>query len=297
MPPQLALLLQLFLNGLAAGALYAVVAYGFALIYFTGRVLHIAHGGILLLSAAAIYVVSGLGAPWPLAIAAAIPIAFGIGIAFELAAYRPLRRSSRPPLARFIVSLGLLLVITNTLPLFVGAAPIYLPFGVIGDVISLPGDLTVNLVYVVGVPLAALAIGLVEAWLRRSKMGTALRAVIDSRETAQIVGIPVEHVNLLAMGIGSALTVPAAGMQLLVAGSDSQAGHTLIIVALTAVIVGGIGSLRGAVAGGLLVGAISHVGVAFLPSNFSDAITYATLLGFIAIRPRGLFGGRQTQMS
>jgi branched-subunit amino acid ABC-type transport system permease component len=290
-----ALFLQLVWSGLAAGALYSVMAFGFALIYFTTRILHFAHGAMVILLSYVIYaLVVDAGLSWPVAGLLAVPIGFLLGLAMEMGVYRPVRRrSERDELAGsalFISSLGIGLVVINVIPIIFSAIPRYLPEGIIADAVLVYHDqVAITHISLVTVPGSILLIGAMLLWLKVSNLGRTIRAVIDNPQTSEIIGLRVARTNLLVLGIGSALAAPVAVILILSRGADSQADN-LMVIAITVSLVGGIGSLGGVLAGGFLVGLIANVSLYWLPTAFGEAIIYAALLLFITFRPQGLFG-------
>ncbi len=292
------LFLQLFWDGLAVGAVYALMAFGFSLIYFTTRVLHFAHAAVAILLSYVIYVlIDSGGLPWQAAAVVAVPIGFAIGAGCEFLVYRPVRRRAGrdvlPGGSLFIASLGLALLIINLLPLKFGSAPRFLSEGPVAGALLVFGDrVALSYISLVSIPVSLLGLGGAILWLRRSKTGRKVRAVIDDVDTAALVGIRVERVNILVLGLGSAFAVGVATIQLLAGGANSQTGHALILATVAASIIGGIGSLVGSIVGGFLIGVLANVALLKLPTAWGDGVIYTLLLLFIAFRPQGLFGHR-----
>jgi branched-chain amino acid transport system permease protein len=288
------LLLQLVWDGMAAGAIYALMAFSFSLIYFTTRVLHFAHGAVMVVLTYVIYIFANdLGLSWPLAACAAIPVGFGIGVLFELLLYRQMRKRAATATsgAFFIVSLGAALVITNVLPLIFGAETTFLQGGPVANAVLIwHRQIALTNVSLWTVPGSVALLALALIWLRKTEGGRMIRAIIDEPHTAEVVGIPIGRVYLIVFGLGSAFLVAVALNAVLLRGAQSQIGHPLMIATLTATIIGGLGSLSGAVVGGYLLGLVSNVALYWLPTSFGDATVYTLLLIFIALRPLGLFG-------
>lgn len=293
---RLILVLQLTWNGLGSGALFAMSALGFALILFVLKILHFAHASVVNLVAYMIFGASVLvGVPWPIGVLVGLLSAAAVGLMVETTFYRPLRKTAETGVPFFIVSLGVLLLITNLLPLYFGTSTVFLESGIqAGAFLFLDDRLAISHIDLLAFLLVWVVAGGVFLWLNRSRMGRALRAMMDDPATSAIVGIPLNRYYLLAMAIGSGLTVPVAVIILMQSGVNSQLGESLMLVTLTAVIVGGLGSLRGAILGGFLVGLVRNLGLLILPSSFGDAVTFTTLLFFIALRPQGLLGKRFT---
>lgn len=290
-----ALFFQLVWDGLTVGALYAVVTFGFSLVYYTARVLHFAHGAVVILLSYVIYsLVGGAGLWWPIATLVAVPIGVLVGAAIELGVYRPLRRRARhgdlPAQALFMASLGIGLTIVNVIPLIYGTTPKFLPGGIVANAILVWHD-QVALTYVglVAIPASIVIVLALLVWLRVSRQGRTIRAVIDNPETSRIVGLNVDRTNLVVLVLGSALAAGAAIFLLDSRGADSQADNLMIVVIAVALI-GGIGSLEGVLLSAFLVGLASNVTLLWLPTSWGDAVIYVFLLLVITFRPQGLFG-------
>jgi branched-subunit amino acid ABC-type transport system permease component len=289
------LFLQLVWSGLTIGALYAVVSFGFCLVYYTTRVLHFTHGAVVILLSYVIYsLANGGGLWWPVATAVAIPVGALIGWAIELAVYRPIRRRGRhgdlPAQALFMASLGIGLTIVNVIPLVYGTSPKFLEGGIVADAILVWNDqIALGYVGLVAIPASILLIGALMAWLRVSTTGRTIRAVIDNPETSRIVGLDVDRTNLLVLVLGSALAAGGAAFLLVSRGADSQANNLMVVIIAVA-LVGGIGSLEGVLLAAFLVGLASNVALLWLPTSLGDAVIYVLLLLVITFRPQGLLG-------
>lgn len=290
-----ALFFQLVWDGLTVGALYAVVTFGFSLVYYTARVLHFAHGAVVILLSYVIYsLVGGAGLWWPIATLVAVPIGVLVGAAIELGVYRPLRRRARhgdlPAQALFMASLGIGLTIVNVIPLIYGTTPKFLPGGIVANAILVwHGQVALTYIGLVAIPASIVIVLALLVWLRISRQGRTIRAVIDNPETSRIVGLNVDRTNLVVLALGSALAAGAAIFLLDSRGADSQADNLMIVVIAVALI-GGIGSLEGVLLSAFLVGLASNVTLLWLPTSWGDAVIYVFLLLVITFRPQGLFG-------
>ena len=291
------LFVQLLWAGINAGAFYALMAFGFALIYYTTRILHFAHGAVVILLSYVIYALAdSAGLPWPVAAILAVPVGALLGMAIEMLVYRPIRhrgqRDVLPGSALFIGSLGVGLMIVNIIPLVYGTTPKYLSGGIIVDSVLLWNDqIALTYVSLVTIPGAIVLLGLLMVWLQKSGQGRTIRAVIDNPETSRIVGLKVERTNLLVLALGSALAASAATILLVSRGADSQADNFMVIT-IAAALIGGIGSMAGVLAGAFIVGIVSNVALMWLPSAYGQATIYVALLLFIVARPQGLLGHR-----
>jgi branched-chain amino acid transport system permease protein len=284
---------QQLVNGLSLGSIYALLAIGLTMVYGILRLINFAHGDLMMLGSylASIAVASVFV---PILIAVIVPtVVIGIlGLLVERTAYKPLRGA--PEVAMLITSLGVSRLIQNGTVL--GLSPQPRSF-------QLPGDLTSS-VTVGGIrftPLDALTLGLVLVlmvalglFINRSRTGMAMRASSENLQAARLIGINVNHVVGAAFVIGSALAGVAgflwAGRYGII---DPFMGFLPGLKAFVAAVIGGIGSIRGAVVGGILLG-VAEVGfVGFLPpeySGFRDAFVFGLLLLVLLVRPNGLFG-------
>jgi len=284
---------QQLVNGLALGSIYALLAIGLTMVYGILRLINFAHGDLMMLGSylASIAIASTFA---PVLIAVLVPtVVIGIlGLLVERTAYKPLRGA--PEVAMLITSLGVSRLIQNGTVL--GLSPQPRSF-------ELPGDLTSSTT-VAGIrftPLDALTLGLVLVlmvalglFINRSRTGMAMRASSENLQAARLIGINVNHVVGAAFIIGSALAGIAgflwAGRYGII---DPFMGFLPGLKAFVAAVIGGIGSIRGAVVGGILLG-VAEIGfVGFLPSEYSgfrDAFVFGLLLLVLLVRPNGLFG-------
>jgi branched-chain amino acid transport system permease protein len=296
---ELANVVQLAWNGVAQGVFYALVALGLGIIFYTTRVLHFAQGGTLLLGSYLIIALSDdLHLPWLAAAALTIPILGVLGAGMELALYRPVRKrfSSGPSL--FIVSIGILLLITNLLGYFFGSLTRYVGTSpVSATVVVWDSRLVFQVADLIAVPSFVVLIAAILTYLKFSYTGKCLRGVIDDPTTAAVVGIPLRRYYVGAFILGSAIAVPAATYQVLTSGVNNDTGNDLLVIALAALIVGGLGNLTGALAGGLVIGIVENLSFLAVPSIYGTAVIFCFLLLIIIIRPRGILGGRLTRLA
>jgi branched-chain amino acid transport system permease protein len=284
------LFVQLFANGLVNGSHYALLGLGFALIFGTTRITHFAFGPVYALSAYGCWLsAEKFSAPLPLAIVAGIATGALAGVLAYLVVYRPFERKGSPPLVILIASLGLFIVLENA----IGVA-----FGTDTKVVTAPsavflwGPLVVTGMQFAQV--AALALIGIVLWLyvTRTRFGKALLAMTDSPEMARIVGIDTLRVSLVAFALGSAIAAVPACLILVKDGATAHMGFIAVFMAFVAVVVGGVGSLRGAVAGGLALGLVESIGMAKIPTEWQNSIAFVVLFVVLLVRPTGLFGGR-----
>jgi branched-chain amino acid transport system permease protein len=285
--------MQQLVNGLSLGGIYALLAIGLTMVYGILRLINFAHGDLMMLGAYLASVAIGI-VYVPIAVAVLIPtIVIGLlGLLVERTAYKPLRGA--PEVAMLITSLGVSRLLQNGTVLALSPQP---------RSFKLPGDLTAALV-VGGIrftPLDAITLGLVvvlmlglSLFINRSRTGMAMRASSENLQAARLIGIRVNYVIGAAFVIGSALAGIAGFLWASRYGIiDPFMGFLPGVKAFVAAVIGGIGSIRGAVVGGFLLG-IAEIGfVGFLPPEFSgyrDAFVFGLLLLVLLVRPNGLFG-------
>jgi branched-chain amino acid transport system permease protein len=245
------LLLQLLATGLVVGSLYALCALGWGLIYGTTLHFHVAHGAVFSLAAYFAYVGQKLlHLPLAAAVVAAILAAAAAGLLIDLLLYQQLERRGAFRTSLFIASLGLLILTENLLAIVFTPDPMRMDIGVL-DTSLIIGPVFVTYLHVLTVVLAIGGYLALVVFLKRSRWGQAIRAVSSSPEMARTVGIDLKRVHLLTYAIGSALAAPAGILVAMDVGAEPFRGTRFVLLASVAVIMGGIGSIPGAMLGGL----------------------------------------------
>jgi branched-chain amino acid transport system permease protein len=284
------LFLQLAATGLVVGSLYALCALGWGLIYGTTLHFHVAHGAVFTL--AAYYAYAGqklLGLPLAVAVTGAIAAAALSGMLIDFAIYQPLERRGAIRTTLFIASLGLLILIENLLAIIFTPDPLRMDVGPLADAVQI-GPVFLTRLHLVSVATAIFGfLGLV-AFLKYSLWGRAIRAVSSSPEMARTVGIDLRRVHLLTYAVGSAISAPAGILLAMDVGVEPYRGTTFVLLASVAVIMGGIGSIPGALLGALFLALLENLGVWKIPSEWQSTISFGVFLVFIVVRPRGFFG-------
>jgi branched-chain amino acid transport system permease protein len=284
------LVLQLLATGLVVGSLYALCAVGWGLIYGTTLHFHVAHGAVFTLAAYYAYVAQKLlGLPLVVAVALAIVAAAGSGLLIDLLLYQRLERRGAVRTTVFIASLGLLIVTENALAIVFTADPQRLDVGPLQTSVRI-GPVFLNWLHVLTVALTVGAYVALVLFLKRSRWGQAIRAVSSAPEMARTVGIDLGRVHLLAYLIGSAITAPAGILIAMDVGAEPYRGTRFVLLASVGVIMGGIGSIPGALLGGLFLGLLENLGIWKIPSEWQSAISFGVFLAFIVLKPQGFFG-------
>jgi branched-chain amino acid transport system permease protein len=293
--------LQQLVNGLTLGSIYGLIAIGYTMVYGIIGMINFAHGDIYMIGAfnalIAFLILFGLGISWiPLAIVLALVVAVAItatyGWTVERVAYRPLRNSTR--LAPLISAIGMSIILQNYVQLLQGARNKPLPSLIPGG-ITLFGDsdFEVSIRWLqIGIVLVTvlLMVGFT-LLITRTALGRAQRATEQDKKMAALLGVNVDRTISLTFVIGAALAAVAGLMVLLYYGQiDFYIGFLAGIRAFTAAVLGGIGSLPGAMLGGLLIGLIEVFWSGYFSVEYKDVATFAVLVLALIFRPTGLLG-------
>lgn len=287
------LLVQLLINGLQLGAIYALTAVGFALIFGSTKVFHVAHGASFTLAAYLLWrSVTAWHWHWVAAIVLATLVVVVFGLALERFVYRPIQRHEGAFFTVFVAAFGVQIVVQNA----VGAV-----FGRNFETVSVGLSRAVEVAPELFVaPIAAVAVGVavvmfvaLHLFLARTEVGTGLRALADNPDLVRVFGLEPTRLAQVAFGLGSALVVPGAALTAMSQGINPGIGAHIMLISLAATIVGGIGSLKGAAAGAMLLGLAESVAVWKLDPQWSEAVTFVILFVFIVFRPAGFLGRAQ----
>jgi branched-chain amino acid transport system permease protein len=277
------LALQLTLNGVAVGALYGLAAVGVALIFWTTRVFHIAHGATYLIAAYAYVSLHAISAA--LAVVASIVLAALFGLGMNAWVYRPIQRSRESFFTLFVASFGTLIVVANVVSLWFGSGPKSLPS--LSAPISI-GFLQISTASVLALVVAGAMLVLLRLFLERSETGVGLRAMADNVELVDLLGLNRRRYAAVAFLVGSVLVVPAAILTTYVQGLSPSTGLHIATLALIVSIAGGVGSLSGAVVGGIILGVVENVATLAVSSTWAQALGFAVLLAILVFRPAGI---------
>ncbi len=295
------LLLQILLNGIAAGAIYALIALGYTMVYGILKLINFAHGDIFMLGSftgfyagmwAAAHIRNQSGATsWLVAggiMLLAMVVCAICGYLIERIAYRPLRKA--PRIASLITAIGVSFFLEYGGQFVFGPDPKFFPNLIEKHLIQVGGTATTNYQLIVLV-LAIVFMALLQYIVYGTKFGRAMRAVSFNYETASLMGIPTDRIISMTFVIGSALAgVGGILYGLLYAKIDPLMGILPGLKAFIAAVLGGIGNVPGAVVGGLVIGLIESFLGGSRFSNFTPAISFVILIGILLFRPSGLFG-------
>ncbi len=288
--------LSSLISGVSLGSVYAIIALGYTMVYGIAKMLNFAHGDVIMVGAYICFCgISYLGLPPILAIILAIITCTVLGVVIEGLAYKPLR--SAPSLAVLITAIGVSYFLQNAALLIWKSDPKFFPSIVSFEPVKLfDGQLTVSAVTIVTVLCCIAVMVCLTVFISTSKTGKAMRAVSEDKVAAQLMGINVNFTISVTFAIGSGLAA-VAGVLLcsayptLIPTTGSMPG----IKAFTAAVFGGIGSIPGAMLGGILLGVIETFAKAYISTQFSDAIVFAVLIIVLLIKPTGLLGKKVSE--
>jgi branched-chain amino acid transport system permease protein len=295
-------LLQTLMDGVTVGSLYALIALGYTMVYGILRFINFAHSDIFMLGAWGSFVVAtvmgwgdGTNAPlWaaPFVIVAVMVLCGGLGFAIERLAYRPLR--SAPRINVLITAIGVSLLLENVGQVVLGTQPQGMPTLLPTTPLANIGGVNLRAVDLLVIAIAFLLMGALEWLVYGTKLGLAMRAVSHDPRIAALMGIPVDRVISFTFVVGSALAAAAGFLSATKYPLLNQPAHATWILlglkAFVAAVVGGIGNLRGAMAGGLMIGLVEMFGVAYLSPHLRDVYVFTLLIAVLLFRPAGLLG-------
>ncbi|EDP64130.1 probable amino-acid transmembrane lipoprotein abc transporter [alpha proteobacterium BAL199] len=282
-------LVELFVQGLIQGSVYALIAVGLTLVYGLLRILHVAHAGLFTLGGyAGVLVTNATGSVAVALVFAALSVG-AVGMAVYRFCYEPILR--RPPYVALIASIGLFIAMEELFRIVFG------PFGLTYDIVPLQGSVVIGGMYLrsaelVTMALAAVLIGGLGLLAGRTRIGLAWRATVSVPEMAESFGIDIVKVRYLNFFIGSALA-GVAGVMVSVLNNlvEPTMGSVASYKALAIIVLGGLGNVRGTLVAALTLGVIEAYGTIYLAGFLDrDAIAFAVLIVILMVRPQGLFG-------
>lgn len=280
---------QLF-NGLTVGSTYSLIAIGYTLIFGVLRIINMAHGQIFIFgSLVGLSFVVNSGLPFGIAFPMAVIVSAILGVGLEFTALRPLRKKNVPHLASLISTIGFAILIEELTHVFFGADS--RPVPAVGTTVLQVGPVQMRIADLIIIGISVFLMIVLNYWIQKTKMGKALRATAENVETAGILGINTNAIIIITVMIASGLG-GIAGMLIGIAYSTliPTMGLTLGFKGLAALILGGVGSIPGAMASGVIIGMTEVLAVAYGDSSYRDAVAFGMIIIILLIRPQGLFG-------
>lgn len=279
------------INGISLGSVYAIIALGYTMVYGIAKMLNFAHGDVIMVGGyVSFYASTSWHLPPLVGVLLAIIVCTALGVTIETLAYRPLRRASS--LAVLITAIGVSYLLQNAALLLFSSNPKVFTSVIPTNSLSLfGGRLTISLAVIITVAVCVVIMVALSWFTGNTKIGKAMRACSEDKGAAQLMGISVNFTISVTFAIGAALAA-VAGVLLcsmyptLTPTTGSMPG----IKAFTAAVFGGIGSIPGAMVGGILLGIIETFSKAYISTQLSDAIVFAVLIVVLVVKPTGLLG-------
>ncbi len=285
------LFLSYLINGISLGSVYAIIALGYTMVYGIAKMLNFAHGDVIMIGAYISFCATQyLGLPAIVSVVMAMAVCTVLGIVIEGLAYRPLRQA--PSLAVLITAIGVSYLLQNVALLIWGSTPKnFTSVFSVGSISLFGGTLIITSETILTVLANIVIMIALTAFTSKTKIGKAMRAVSEDKGAAELMGINVNATISITFAIGSALAA-IAGVLLCSSYPTLQptTGSMPGIKAFTAAVFGGIGSIPGAMIGGILLGVIEILGRAYVSTELGDAFVFAVLIVVLLVKPAGLLG-------
>ena len=285
--------IQLLVGGILLGGIYGLAAFGLSITFGVLNILNLAHGEFLMLGSLLTYVIFiGLGLNPFIAAIMVIPVFILLGLGFYLLLLKPI--SSKPPqqllVASILVTLGVSLFIEDVAAFFwkrpvTGISYSLPPLELAGVVISSTRLLILLFIFILALSM--------QAYLKKTYVGKAIRAITQSRDGAKVVGIPLSRISALAFGLGTALAASAGAFYVTLFTVTTTMGIPLTVKYLCVVVLGGLGSIIGSVLGGLILGVAETFTAYYCGAEWSPTIAFILLIVILIIKPEGLFGAHK----
>ena len=282
-------LIQTLISGLRLGSIYALIALGYTMVYGIAKMLNFAHGDIIMVGAYAVISTVSLSAmPGIVGVAVSVVVCVILGITIEFLAYRPLRKA--PSLAVLITAIGVSYFLQSVALLIFKSEPLAFP-----TIIEIPsvnlGEVVIDGMTLLTLAVTALIMVSLSLFINKTRLGKAMRAVSEDKDAAELMGISVNRTITMTFAIGSALAAVAsifygATYTYIKPTTGSMPG----IKAFTAAVFGGIGSIPGAMLGGILLGIIEQLSQRYISTLWTNAIVFGVLVLVLVVKPTGLLG-------
>jgi branched-chain amino acid transport system permease protein len=284
------MLIQLLFNSIIVGSIYALIALGFTIIYRTVKFFHFAHGIVYAIGAYLAYsLYISLGLPFVLSFFLSIIIASVIGVLIDRLIYFPLRKKKASNLIYMLASFGVFIFLQNLIQLLYGAQILSIRTGPVKEGYHFLGAVITEIQIVIIITSIILML-LLWLFIQKTKLGKAMRAVADDPVAANVVGINPERIIVYSFAIGSALAAVAGILISFETNIEPTMGFNALLKGIIASIIGGIGSIPGAVLGAFFLGLAENLGIWKISAGWKDAIAFGILILFLLIRPQGILG-------
>ena len=281
-------IIETLINGLSSGGTYAMIALGYTMVYGIAKMLNFAHGDVIMVGGYVLYVtMTAVGNPL-LGLVAAVAFCILLGITIEKIAYKPLRGAS--PLAVLITAIGVSYLLQSTAQMIFGTSPKMAIIAELGNFEL--GTLKVPYYIIITLVCSCVIMVTLTLFVKKTKTGRAMVAVSEDRGAAQLMGVNVNRIIMITFAIGSALAAFAGFFMLMKSPSLSNTlGAMPGIKAFTAAVIGGIGSIPGAMVGGILMGVVEAISFKIpVIAPYTDAIEFLILILILLVKPTGILG-------
>jgi len=283
--------LSSLINGVSLGSVYSIIALGYTMVYGIAKMLNFAHGDVIMIGGYVIFIfMSTMGLNPVIAVLAAVILCTVLGVTIEKVAYKPLRKASS--LAVLITAIGVSYLLQNVALIIFGAdTKSFSPVITLKPLNLAGGKLTILGVTLVTIPICIIIMIGLTIFIKKSKAGRAMLAVSEDKDAAVLMGVNVNRTIAITFAIGSALAAIASMLMFSTYPSlSSTSGAMPGIKAFVAAVLGGIGSIPGAMIGGILLGIIEILGRTYISSQLSDAILFIILILVLLVKPTGILG-------
>ncbi|HZA65738.1 MAG TPA: branched-chain amino acid ABC transporter permease [Geminicoccaceae bacterium] len=281
---------ELIFQGLVRGAMYALMGIGLSLIFGILGVVNFAHGEFFMLGTYAMYYVSAvLGLPFLAGVAAAAMVLFVVGVLIERGLIEPLRKRAGRDwlLDSFVLTIGLMVILQNLALLGFGSRRRGVTTMIDGSLSF--GDVVITYERLAILGLAIVIVVLLAAYIKLTDTGKAIRATAQHPEAAQTLGIDINRIYTVAFGIGAALAGAAGALLISIFPAFPTVGYQPVLKSFAVVILGGLGNIPGAIAGGFLLGIVEAYAIFFMSAGWQSVITPLIIIAVLILRPQGLF--------
>ena len=287
-------MLQDLASGLIMGLAYASIAVGLSLIFGVLRIINFAHGEFYMLGGLILYSLTNQGLNFYPALAGAVIGTMILAALIDRLVLKPLRRADEATIA--LATLGISIFLANTGLILWGPIPHNIPIPFSSAPLVLPGNVYLSRFELFTAFLTLIAIAGLHLVLQRTSAGRQIRAVVQDRDAAALVGLDVDRIYTTTFAVGCGLAALSGGLLGSMFLVYPSMGLAAVLKAFVVVVIGGMGSLSGAVAGGILLGVTESLGGAWMPAGFKDIIGFVFIILVLALRPQGIFGIKQVQI-
>ena len=288
--------LSYLISGLSLGSVYAIIALGYTMVYGIAKMLNFAHGDIIMIGAyVAFFALTYFHLPLPVVVLVSVAVCTVLGVVIERLAYKPLRQASS--LSVLITAIGVSYFLQNTAQLLWSSATKVFPSVLGNESLKLfSGKLSISYLTIITILTCVVVMVCLTLFINKTKIGKAMRACSEDKGAAELMGINVDTTISITFAIGSGLAAIAAILLCLTYPSVYPTlGSMPGIKAFTAAVFGGIGSIPGALVGGLMLGIIETLSKAYISTQLSDAIVFGVLIVILLIKPAGLLGHKTSE--